>query len=218
MLKALIFLVTWLPTVFFWAVFILALIAYFVRHKFSLRKWSKILIAATAFYYLAYAALATVGQYYTWKGSVTFTANLLKSPLASLVQTTTFWGKLPFIANSRLGYFIFYSWGRFWLSALLSIACGVIFWLILKGLKKYRERFFEDGEVELGMLTAMLTGWPQFIVFVPFVFALVVVISIIRLVFFKEIYTTLGIPMLFAALLTHIFSNSFALLLTGLVP
>ena len=212
------FLVTWLPTVYLWAAFILASIAYLIRDKLPLRRWSKILIAATTFYYLAYAALATALQYYVWKESGAFTAGLLNSPLDSLVQRITFWGKLPFIANSRLGYFVFYSLERFWLSALLSVACGLVFWLILKGLKKHRERFFEDGEVELGTLAAMMAGWPQFVVFVPFVFALVVIISIIRLAFFKEAYTTLGIPMLFAVLLTHIFSNSLVPLLVKLAP
>jgi len=216
MLTVLAFLVTWLPTVYLWAAFILASIAYLIRDKLPLRRWSKILIASTTFYYLAYAALATVVQYYIWKGGGVLTAGLLNSPLDPSVQAITFWGKLPFIANSKLGYLVFYSWGRFWLGALLSIACGLVFWLILKGLKKHRERFFEDGEVELGTLAAMMAGWPQFVVFVPFVFAAIVIFSIIRLAFFKESYTTLGIPVLLAVLLTYVFSSSIEPLLVKL--
>jgi len=196
----------WLPTAFFWMVFVLAAGAYLWRNKISLGRWSKRLIWATSFYYLAYAAISTVLQYFTWENSGTFTQKFLGMPINSVVQNTTFWGRLPFIANSKLGYFMIYSWGRFWLGALLTIGCGFLFLLILKSLKKYRDRFFEDGEVELGALLAMLGSWPQFVVFLPFVFVFVVIVSIARLIFFKEAYTTLGIPMLFAALLTYILS------------
>lgn len=217
LLKILVPVYTWLPTIFFWGAFISASAAYIWRSKLSLARWSKILIAVTAFYYLAYAAVATALQYYSWKGNA-LAAKLLASPISSNAQDATFWGKFPAIANSKLGYFVFYSWSHFWFDALLAILGGVVFWIILRSLKKYKERFFEDGEVELGTLTAMMAGWPQFVAFVPFVFIAVVVISIIRMAFFKEAYTTLGIPMLLAVLATYIFSTELAWLLIKLNP
>ena len=105
------------------------------------------------------------------------------------------------LLDVRHGYFIFYSFWHYWLSAILVIVVAFLFWLILKALQKYQSRFFEDGEVELGVLAALIVGWPGFVVFIPLLFLAVVLVSIFRMVFFKEAYTTLGAPMLFGVLL-----------------
>lgn len=137
----------------------------------------KLLVISSVAFHLFYAAFLTLGQYYVWSQSE-FTKLLLDSP----------------------GYFFFYSWGRFWINALLAIVLPFIFYLFLRLLKKYQERFFEQGETELGLLSALIVGWPNFVIFVPLVFVLVIIVSIFRRLFLKEFYTTLGIPFLIAAL------------------
>ncbi len=216
-LKILLPIVTWLPTVFFWVVFVLTAGAYLKRHSVSLKSWVRRLIAVAVSYYLVYAALSTMAQYYAFKAGE-LTKKFLDMPLNQSLHGVTFWMKIPFIANSRLGYFVLYSWEHFWFPALLSILAGLVFWAVLKALGKYKERFFEDGEVELGALAALLVGWPNFIIFVPAVFLSIVIISVIRMAFFEESYTTLGIPLLLAVLLTYIFSSELASLLVKLNP
>lgn len=54
--------------------------------------------------------------------------------------------------------------------------------------------------MELGFLTALIVGWPNFVIFVPMVFISVIIVSIFRRLFYGETYTTLGIPFLLAAL------------------
>ena len=79
--------------------------------------------------------------------------------------------------------------------------------LFSESAEKYRERFFEEGELDLGFLSALLIGWPNFVVFVPLVFLSVVIIAVFRRVFLKELYTTLGLPMLLATLLVLAFGD-----------
>ena len=93
------------------------------------------------------------------------------------------------------------------MNLLVSLFIAFIFFLILKFLRKYKDRFFEDGEVELGFFTALLLGWPKFLFFAPMVFFSVVVISLARQIIYKKIYTTLGYPFLLATLITLIFGD-----------
>jgi hypothetical protein len=86
---------------------------------------------------------------------------------------------------------------------------ALAFYLFLVFLKKYKERFFEEGEVELGFILALTVGWSNFIVFLPLVFLSVILVSIFRKIVFKETYTTLGAPLLLAALLVLLFGRYF---------
>lgn len=148
----------------------------FLTAAFRLISYKSLVISSLAFH-IFYAALLTAGQYYVWSQSE-FTKLLLDSP----------------------GYFLFYSWGRFWINVLLTISAAFVFYLVLRLLKKYQERFFDEGETELGLLMALLVGWPNFAVFVPLVFVFVIPVSIFRRLFLKESYTNLAVPFFIAAL------------------
>ncbi|MEK9154948.1 MAG: hypothetical protein AAB596_02675 [Patescibacteria group bacterium] len=181
----------------------------FLKRKLSsqpIEKILKSLILYSVIFYAAYAAILTLGQYYIWSQSE-FGRTLLNSPLndKSLVDVLA---KFSWLADNSLGYFIFYSYGRFWLEILISVALAAGFYLFLKLLKKHNDRFFENGETELGFLTALIVGWPKFIIFLPLIFVFVILVSIFRRVYFKEFYTTLGWPMLWAALITLIIGNT----------
>lgn len=174
----------WLPDIFFGVVFLGAGFLYFKRENFSVGLWFKKLIIVVIGFRILYAALLTISQYYVWTQNQ-FTKILVDTP----------------------GYFSFYSYGRFWLSAIVSIAAGFLFYLVLLSLKKHNERFFDIGEVELGFLGALIVGWPDFVIFVPLIFISVVLISIFRGVFLKETYTTLGWPILAAVLVALIWGS-----------
>lgn len=153
-----------------------------------------------------YALLLTLMQYYTWSKDK-FTQILLSSPIDKAVPLPSIIDKFPWLRDYDLGYFLFYSWGRFWINVFIVAIASMVFWWFLKLLKKYNDRFFENGEVELGFLTALIVGWPNFVIFIPAVFVSVVLVSIFRKIFKGELYTTLGAPFIFAALIVLVFGE-----------
>lgn len=174
--------------IFLWAVFTIAVYIYWNRERREnyLYEFSKRLIKITIGFYILYAAFLTWGQYYIWS----------QDSLGRIFLTSDRFG----VMNGRPGYFLFYSYLRFWLAPAITILAGFLFYLFLKSLRKYRERFFEEGEPELGFLCAIVAGWPGFVVFLPLVFMGVVLVSIFRLFVFKEHFTTLGWPFLISTL------------------
>lgn len=160
------------------------------------------------------AGLLMYLQYSVWRQSGAMGEVFLNSPVSK---------DLPFSAaknfgwllDNKFGYFLFYSWGRFWLSVIISLLVAYVFYLLLRALKLKTERFFVEGETEFGFLCALVVGWPGFVLFVPFVFLSVVVVSIAKLLFFKEQYTTLGAPFMLATVIVLVF-GSYLISLFGL--
>lgn len=197
----------WLPIVFLWLVYIASGVSYFWSKAPKIFSF-KILIITTVVFKLLYAALLSVVQYYVWSQSE-FTQFFINSPLSSEVPLSDFLrSKLGFIFGGKLGYFLFYSWGHFWISALLSMAVALCFYVFLRALRRHNDRFFYEGETELGFLLSLIVGWPNIVLFVPIAFIAVVLVSIFRLLFYKEPYTTLGAPMLLGVLITMIFGTA----------
>lgn len=188
--------ITWLPTVFFWAVFVVLSFLYAVQ-SFLERKGKivppvfgkiyKMLPVILISFYAFYASLKTFAQYYVWSRSS--------------------FGKLLLPPYQDLSYFLFYSFGRFWLNALLAVATAFLFYLLLKRLNRYRSGLFKDGEMEAGFATALLSGWPGFAVFVPLVFIVTTILSIIRSLAFKLKTTTLGSALLISAAIILIWGS-----------
>ncbi|GEM_PF-1033757 len=176
----------------------------------------KFLIWLVLGFKVLYASIKTFSQYYVWSNNE-FTKLLLNQNIVESNVLENFFGKATWIFNNRFGYFIFYSWGRFWFEIVVSLVAATAFYLFLTFLKKHKERFFEEGEVELGFLLALIVGWSNFIIFLPLVFLSVVLVSIFRRLIFREMYTTLGAPLLLAALIVLLFGN-YLVLLFGLTP
>ncbi|MEK9168447.1 MAG: hypothetical protein AAB698_01470 [Patescibacteria group bacterium] len=167
-------------------IFLTAFYFYYSRKdklKFLINK----LIAAALFFSAILAIIKTINQYYVWSGNEL--SRLLLPPYQSI------------------NYFIFYAFSRFWLGALISVAVSFLFYLFLKFLEKRQSRFFIEGETALGFLTALLVGWPNFVIFLPLVFVSTILIAIYRQLILKESYTTLGYPFLLAAGLALIFGR-----------
>jgi hypothetical protein len=142
------------------------------RHAALMRR----LLIASVVIFIVLALAATTLQYAAWKG------DSLSSKL------------LP--PHQSILYFAKYAGTHFWLAPILSLIVSGAFYGFLRVLKRKNERFFEEGEVELGALAAFLVGWPRVIVFLPAVFLAVVLISGIKMALHKGAYTTLGIPFL----------------------
>lgn len=179
------FIAIWLPRVFFGLVLVFAVWAYDRLRQGMKPKWIGLrgLVIASITFKFVYAALLTVGQYFIWKNN-SFT-NLLISHSGGVT-----------------GYFATYSWGRFWVEAVGSVVLAMLFWFILKVLQKHNDRFFHPGETELGFIAALIVGWPNLLLFVPLVFLSVVLVSIYRLIFLRESYTTMSWPLLLAVIFT----------------
>lgn len=190
-----------------WLAFFVAVFCYFWRKKFSesYRKINKITALSVLSFRVAQAIFLTVGQYYIWVNDNLGKA-FLNSPLTDAVPIDNIF-KNSFIFQNKFGYFIFYSYGRFWLNVIVVLIYSAVFYFFLKLLQKHKERFFEKGEAELGLISSLLVGWPNFVIFLPLVFVFVVIISVGRRIFLKEFYTTLGLPLLFTAGIVILFGE-----------
>lgn len=201
------------PAVAFGAAFLLALATFSSRYlpRMVPRVPYLVLVKCTAAFYVAYAALLTLGQYLLWRGDQ-LGGHFLNTPLDPSLPIPLV--KLfPGVFQSGIGYFLIYSWGRFWLHVICSVGTALCVWWFLRALRRRNERFFEKGETELGFLLALIVGWPNALVFLFITFLCVVLLSAVRLAFFKEQLTTFGLPFIIAAAVTLLFGNALAALI-----
>lgn len=171
----------------------------------SLKKISKKTIWIVAGFKVFYAAFLTVAQYFVWNNNG-ITRTLLKLPVEEKAMMS--FGFLSNIFARDNGYYYFYVFARYWLVILVSFAVAYLFYLLLKGLKKHKERFFIGGEPEIGFALAFLIGWPDFVIFLPGIFFLIIPVSIFRMVILREKLTTMGWPFVLSALLAVVLGYS----------
>lgn len=201
----------WAPIVVFWLAIILASILYFLRNNNeAIRKLTnfRFLIISLIVFKVLYAGLLSAGQYYIWAGDKALSV-FVNSPLSENVPPSIVTKLFPALFSTDLGYFFYYVYGRFFINLLLAVGLAFAFWAFLRILKKHKERFFESGETELGLLCALIVGWPNFLVFIPVVFVSIVIVSIVRGILLKEAYTTMGMPFLLATLICLIAGDWF---------
>lgn len=188
--------IIWLPKVFLGTVFTLSFLVYvaenFLEWKGKARpqifnKIYKLLPIVLIFFYVFYASIETIAQYYVWSHDS--------------------FSKLFLPPYQDLSYFVFYSFGRFWLNVILTVGLGFVFYILLKRLSRYREGLFKDDERELGFSAALLAGWPGVVVFVPLVFIITIILSTIRSLIFKLKTTTLGFALLLSPLIILIWGG-----------
>lgn len=182
---------------------ILAFFTY-LRGSSGRQQYLRFLAGLVVAFRLMFATLLSVFQYVAWSANPV-TSVLLETPLNEGVPLP---GPVKDVLSSTpLGYFIFYSFGRFWLNPIITIGVALLFWWILKLLQKYRQRFFNEGEVTLGLLTCLIVGWPNVVVFVPLTMLMMAALSIVRLLVFKKRLTTIGWPLLLAAAVTLVWGG-----------
>ncbi len=177
--------INWLPAGVLFCFFVAAGIVYY-RAPFAGRRKALFLRMAIAIgvLRLLFAGIKTAAQYVIWK----------QDPIAQFL--------LP--PHTRIGVLLHYVWTHYWLNAFISIGAALLLFGVFRLLASHNERFFNEGEFELGFLMALIVGWPQFVIFVPAVFCLVVLMSVVRGLWFNEPYTTLGIPLFLAAIVAVI--------------
>lgn len=195
--------ITLVPKILLGVILIIAALRYFRISRFANLKYKQLIWAAISVRAL-YALYQTFAQYVIWKGNG-FTQLLLTLPVEPGPLSLRF---LPFTTATG-GYFIFYSFSRFWLNLLIAVFISWIFYKFLKILERRNSRFFEEGEPFLGFLAAIAVGWPGFVPFLVLIFFSLVLISAIKMLFFKDKYTTMGPAFLLAATLVLLFEPYF---------
>jgi hypothetical protein len=181
----------WLPSVFFGLILVSAALIY--RKAFSqseagpAEKRIKVVLYVAVGFEIFYAIVLSASQYYVWSTSE-FT-RLLLPPTASIK------------------YFIQYSFTHFWLGTFCSFFLSLLFYSLLSALKKKNENFFLPGETQLGFLCALVSGWPDFVLYLPLLLISTVIVSLARRLIAHEERTTLGWPMILAAVVTLLAGN-----------
>jgi len=185
MLKAISFINQAAPVLIIF-VYIFALYAY-VANGAKTKSFLKIGAAALLFFYPLVAILETYAQYNVWLNDAV--------------------GKNFLPPVTPITYFLQYSFTHFWLGQLIGVALAIIFYLSSRLLAKRRPWLFLEGETELGLVCALIAGWPGFVLFLPLIFITAVPWTIFRQVVLKQERTTLGGAFLLAAGLTLIFGS-----------
>lgn len=115
------------------------------------------------------AAFFTWSQWYVWHLS---RPEFLSLPLSSNLKLFGAFKIFDFLKSIKGGYFIFYSFGHFWLELLLALLVAAGWWFLLKLVAKYKEVTVTSDELLLAWITAVIAGWPGIVLYVPIVFML----------------------------------------------
>ncbi|OGE85895.1 MAG: hypothetical protein A3J48_00980 [Candidatus Doudnabacteria bacterium RIFCSPHIGHO2_02_FULL_46_11] len=180
-------LVIWLPQIFVAAVLAIACLWYLKPQWLSKLKIPpenllKNLLIATLTFRLFYPFVLSFAQYNLWS----------KDPFSQYF--------LP--PHQPLNYFLLYVWGRFWLESVLALAVAGLFWAFLYLIQKNRTGFWTKDDLFLAALLAILTGWPDVIVFLVLVCLYTLLLSLVRLIIFKQTHTQLTSALIIAAIIT----------------
>jgi len=179
------------------------------EEKFSkLKKSFGWLAFAVILFEILYALFLTFLQYKAWQGS-SLTRIFIHSPIGQEVPLFGLFKAFNFLRKVKSGYFIYFSFYRFWLTPLLSILASTLFYGFLRLLLLYRSSLLYSYEATLAFLLALLTGWPNFFTFIFLFLILFLLVSIY--VFIRGRKTSNIAPALFlACILVIIFGGYFA--------
>lgn len=186
----------WLPQMLVAALFVVLLLAFRHIQKAEQPKFRKYIISAVMVLF-AYAAVVSVLQYSVWANNPG-SSGLLNVGLSGDVHVSPIFSWLE---EKPYGYFVFYVFGHFWLEAIITVGVAFAFYWVLKIIGKHRDRYFDVGDKELGLLGALVSPWPLFVPYIFLFFISVVGFSIWRGIMEKKAYTTMGGPFLFSAFL-----------------
>jgi len=95
----------------------------------------------------------------------------------STVATFNLWKAHPIshylLPPYQATYFFEYSFYHYWLANIVNIIVAIAWAIVLLVLYKYSKgRFLGKEEIWLGFFTALIVGWPKFIVYLALVFSL----------------------------------------------
>jgi hypothetical protein len=184
---------------------------YELKEKKIVYLLKKLIIWFIAFKTL-YILFLTAGQFFIWK-SDSFTSYFLKFGVPKIKGTALQY--LPSFFEKELGYFLYYTFFRFWLEFIIALFLSYCFYLCLNFLMKYNERFLSKSDSMLGFLGGIVSGWPGFTVYF-FSFLLIFVFwGFYQRFLKKSAYASITLPLWISAFLGGAFSG-FILRFVGL--
>lgn len=171
--------------------------------------WLLVLLAAGA--YAAFRPGERLGRIAAWLLGAGIAARVLLAAWRSLAQYGI-WegdplGQLFLPPHQPYGYLLAYVGLRFLLPVGLALLCAGLWYGLMRALRARTERYFDTGEIALTTLLVFAVGWPGFALLLPLAAAALVLLSMGRLALLGERLTTLGIPVLAAALATLAFGG-----------
>lgn len=141
------------------------------------------LVGITIALHLGYAAFLTWGQYVVWKNN-DLTKIFLTEPLSSDVPLPIIFEWVRPYFERPLGYFAFYSFGRFFSGLIALFTVTGLLVLFLKIRAQYQPINFAENDISAIALAVLISGWPGVIVLVPLGFLCAVVISLGARIFY----------------------------------
>lgn len=148
----------------------------------------KKLIIAILFLRIVYSSVLTGLQYATWENNE--------------------FSKLFLPPYQPINYFIKYSFAHFWLGMILGVAAAFLFYFVLKMARKTNHLEAPlPSDSKVGLLGALVVGWPNFIIFIAVALVSAVLFSAYRGIICKK--TNIGFfwPVIVSAIITLIFGN-----------
>ncbi|NTW22636.1 hypothetical protein HGA34_03825 [Candidatus Falkowbacteria bacterium] len=153
-----------------WLFFILEITALLVAAYYYIKKrenakavFRRLLLVVLALK-LSKPIFFTWTQWYVWHLS---RPEFITVPLSADLRLLGWLKLFSFLKSVPGGYFVFYSFGRFWLGVLIALAVATLWWLVLKLLAKQRPGAMLAEELSLAWITAVIAGWPGIILYVP---------------------------------------------------
>ncbi len=109
--------------------------------------------------------------------------------------------------HQPLRYFLYYSWGRFWLNPVLSIASAGVFYGFLLVVKKYRQILFGARDARVALLATSALPWPGIVIFIPLAFCILAIMTFINSLRAPGSRTAFVPALIVAALIAFFFSG-----------
>ncbi len=146
----------------------------------------KKLIVITFGLNIFYGLFVSWGQYYVWANSSSdFLRALVNLPLPKETPMQYFEWIRPLFEN-HLGYFLYYSFGRFWLYILISFLISGALYYLFKLWESHYGNFTENGP-ELLLVLMLISGWPSILILIPLGFIFSILLSAVSYAMGKKV-------------------------------
>lgn len=164
----------------------------------------RLCIAAAVLWRIAYAGYLTSAQYALW-ASHPFTKLFLTMPADGAPDA--FISRFINAASGGQGYFWYYSFGRFWLPALLAVGFAFFMYFILVIVRHIRPSALTGEDSRILLLAALLLPWPLGLAFYAFAFVAGILFAAAVALTRQKWKATMAPPAAFAFSLTLIFKD-----------
>jgi len=108
-------------------------------------------------------------------------------------------------------YIYEYSFFHYWLPNIINVAVSLVWAMALLGLYKYSKgRLLDKEDIWLGFFTALIVGWPKFIIYLVLVFGVLLVRQVIgNFILKNKNPIIISQSLIFSALILAIFGKFF---------